>query len=480
MSVPFWSPLLLLVGTRLKRLFSASVPLPRSPAGWLMATLSTLGLIGLGYLGGAAVMFYELPSCDFLNKSFAGAIAWYERGHSEHASAFGDPSSAIFAKVTVDHADKTYDGFTLYTATEGPRATLLDMRGNVVHRWELPFRQAWPKAPHIEDPLPDDHIHWFGCHLYPNGELLAIYHADGDTPYGYGLVKVDKNSKLLWSYPNRVHHNLDVGEDGTIYTLTQKIIVEPPAGLEFLSMPCLTDSLVVLAPDGRELETIPLLEAFATSPYASMLDSIPKHLTDKYPGGYPALSLSQRRAIRSDLLHTNSVKVLSRALAPRFPSLHSGQVLLSLRNLDAVIVLDLATRRVVWAAQGIWQTQHSADFLDNGHLLLFDNAGSPRGARILEYDPLTHAIPWLYADERFFKARSRGVSQRLPNGNTLIVDPDDRWLFEVTPDKEVVWKSVLSLVDSQNGSRPVHELNNARRYRADELAFLKGAARARP
>jgi hypothetical protein len=480
MSVPCWSPILLFVGTRLKRLFSVSVPLPQSPAGWLMAILSTLGLVGLGYLGGAAVMFYELPSCDFLNKSFAGAIAWYERGHALHASAFGDPSSAVFAKVSVDEADKTYDGFTLFTATEGPRATLLDMRGNVVHRWELPFRQAWPKAPHVEDPLPDDHIHWFGCHLYPNGDLLAIYHADGDTPYGYGLVKLDKDSKLLWSYANRVHHNLDVGEDGTIYAVAQKIIDQPPAGLEFLSMPCLTDSLVVLAPDGRVVETFPLLDAFVSSPYAPMLDSIPKHFTDKYPGGDFALSRTQRRAFRSDLLHTNSVKVLSKALAPKFPSLHSGQALLSLRNLDALIVLDLATRHVVWAAQGIWQTQHHADFLDNGHLLLFDNAGSPRGARILEYDPLTHAIPWLYADERRFKARSRGVAQRFPNGNTLIVDPDDRWLFEVTPDKELVWKIVLSLVDSPGASSSVHEINFARRYRADELTFLQGVACARP
>jgi hypothetical protein len=482
MSVSWWSPFLLFVGTRLKRLFSVRVPLPQSPAGWLMATLSTLGVAGLGYLGGAAVMYYELPSCDFLNKSFAGAIAWYERGRSTLPSHSGAPSSAPLAKVTVDQADKTYDGFTLYTGTDSARATLLDMRGNVVHRWELPFRQAWPKAPHVNDPLPDDHIHWFHCHLYANGDLLAIYHADGDTPYGYGLVKVDKDSKLLWSYANHVHHSLDVGEDGTIYTLTQKIIAEPPAGLEFLSMPCLTDSLVVLAADGRELETIPLLEAFVPSLYAPMLDSIPKHLTLRYPGGDPAPSRSQRRAFRRDLLHTNSAKILSRALAPKFPAFQSGQVLLSLRNLDALVVLDLPTRRVVWAAQGIWQTQHDADFLDNGHLLLYDNGGSPRGARILEYDPLTQAIPWLYAGEkkRRFQARFRGATQRLPNGNTLIVDPDDCWLFEVTPDKELVWESVLSPAVSQSVSSSVQAINHARRYRADELTFLKGVARPRP
>ncbi|MFT4542837.1 MAG: hypothetical protein ACI835_005306 [Planctomycetota bacterium] len=30
-------------------------------------------------------------------------------------------------------------------------------------------------------------------------------------------------------------------------------------------------------------------------------------------------------------------------------------------------------------------------------------------------------------------------AQRLPNGNTLICSGDQRWVFEVTPDKRVVW-----------------------------------------
>src|SRR5262249_54542180 len=175
--------------------------------------------------------------------------------------------------INVDNAEKTFDGFTLYTMSDGARATLIDMRGTVVHRWELPFSQAWPDPPHVANPLADEQIHWFCCHLYPNGDLLAIYHADGDTPFGYGLVKLDKDSKLLWAYANNVHHDLDVGEDGSIYTLTQKLVSEPPPGLEFIPSPYLTDSLVVLSPEGRELESISIPEAFINSPYAMVLNS---------------------------------------------------------------------------------------------------------------------------------------------------------------------------------------------------------------
>src|SRR5262249_35685714 len=152
---------------------------PQSPLSWLKVGLSFLGVVGFGYFCGAAVMFFHLPPCDFLSKAFAGANAWYERGRSSVPSLPpGVLGSAMPAKVTVDKAEKTYDGFTLYTMTDGAWATLIDLQGTVVHRWQLPFSQAWPQAPHVADPLPDAKIHWFHCHLYPNGDLLAIYHAD--------------------------------------------------------------------------------------------------------------------------------------------------------------------------------------------------------------------------------------------------------------------------------------------------------------
>src|SRR5207237_5000097 len=143
-------------------------------------------------------------------------------------------------------------------------------------------------------------------------------------------------------------------------------------------------------------------------------------------------------------------------LALRFPQFKAGQVLVSLRNLNLVAVLDPATGAVVWAARGPWRAQHDARFLDNGHLLIFDNLGSPRGSRVLEYDPQTQAFPWSYPGETGtpFLSRIRGMCQRLPNDNTLIVNSDGGEVFEVTPQREVVWSCSCGRV----------ELNRARRY----------------
>ncbi len=130
---------------------------------------------------------------------------------------------------------------------------------------------------------------------------------------------------------------------------------------------------------------------------------------------------------------------------------------------------------MVWAARGLWRLQHDPEFLKNGHLLLYDNAGSNKGCRVLEYDPVTQAIPWAYANENAtpFRAEFRGMKQRLRNGNTLITDPDHLRMFEVTAGKELVWEYFGPFVAST-------ALNSARRYGPDELTFLAEGVRARP
>ncbi|RMD99131.1 MAG: hypothetical protein D6812_12160, partial [Deltaproteobacteria bacterium] len=96
-----------------------------------------------------------------------------------------------------------------------------------------------------------------------------------------------------------------------------------------------------------------------------------------------------------------------------------------------------------------------------GNILVFDNGGEcgyggpndyPKYrrrhySRVVEFDPVTLDIVWVYGEgegERFSSPYIGGV-QRLPNGNTLIVegnlygDGQNGRVFEVTPEKEIVW-----------------------------------------
>jgi hypothetical protein len=432
--------------------------------------LFVLGVAILSYLLGAAVMFFELPTSDFLTKAFLGARAWNERRQLSAHPRGRELAGSITGGI--DKPEKTFDGFTLYACMSmtppSTQAFLVNMRREVVHQWMVNFSDVWPEPTHVRGEVNDNLVCFFDCHLYPNGDLLVVFHGLNIFAHGYGLAKLDKDSKVLWRYTANMHHAVSVGEDGTIYAIKHENVSERPKGFEVVPAPWLVDYLVVLSPEGKELrKPIPLLEAIQNSPYQGLLSPIKK------PIEFKGVNMTLQDTIhdRQDVLHANSVQELSRALAPKFPQFKAGQVLLSLRNLDALVALDPARGTLVWATRGPWRRQHDAQFLDNGHLLIFDNLGLPSVSRVLEYDPQSKELPWSYAgeDRESFFTRERGMSQRLPNGNTLVVNSEKGELLEVTRDKEVVWSCTLPSF-----------VSTGRRYAPEQLHFLKEGQRARP
>jgi hypothetical protein len=421
------------------------------------------------YLLGAAVMFFELPTSEFLSKAFIGARAWNEKREVlAEMSGLDSPSVSAGGR---NQPDKYFDGFTLYACAtldaSSNQAFLIDMRGRGVHHWSINFSDIWPDPPHIKVKVDDRLVGFFGCHLYGNGDLLAVLHGYQRAAYGYGLVKLDRSSKVLWKYAANVHHDVDVGEDGTIYAIQHELVDSLPKGLEWLPTPCLVDSLVILSPEGKlRGRPIPILEALQNSPYAELLSSLKRPgRQEQNLGGMTGVQRYEEAVRRQDALHTNFAKVLSHKMAPKFPQFKAGQVLLSMRNLDTIAVLDVDTRKVVWAARGPWHAQHDPQFLDNGRILIFDNLGQPRRSRVLEYDPQSQALPWSYAggNQPDFLTKERGMCQRLPNGNTLVVISEQGKLVEVTPAGEVVWTCITT----------DRTITSARRYSPQELPFLK-------
>src|SRR5579859_3624173 len=99
--------------------------------------ISLFGVASLAFLMGAAVMFFELPSSSFLRGAFVGGAAWYEQKQApkhlvERRPALADPTFTI---GRIDKPAETCDGFTLCMCSGGTRATLINMRGDVVHQW---------------------------------------------------------------------------------------------------------------------------------------------------------------------------------------------------------------------------------------------------------------------------------------------------------------------------------------------------------
>ena len=144
----------------------------------------------------------------------------------------------------------------------------------------------------------------------------------------------------------------------------------------------------------------------------------------------------------SDVFHTNGLHVLDGAHAHRSPAFARGNVMVSMRHLDAIYVVDLDRELAIWGLSGTFRAQHDPQLLDNGNILLFDNLGRPGASSVLEIDPLRRVPIWAYAGsaDAPFYSETCGTAQRLPNGNTLITETDAGRSFETTAEREIVWE----------------------------------------
>jgi len=317
--------------------------------------------------------------------------------------------------VTVYDKPTAYNGLNFVLSGHAPQAFLMDMKGNILHQWSYAFEAVWPtKLDFFEN-----NIHktfWRRAHLFPNGDLLAIFE-------GIGLIKLDKNSKLIWAYQGRAHHDIFVTENGNIYVLTRQELLKPK-GLP-IDTPILEDFITVLNSDGQEIRKISILDVFLNSDYASLLLNIRN-------GG--------------DVFHTNTLEILDRKIVDRYPLLKQmfkhGTVLISLRKLHTIAVVDIEQETVTWALTGMWNFQHQPTLLKNGNLLVFDNNSSNGESRVIEINPLTQEIVWSYegSEKDKFFSDTCGSNLRLPNGNTLITESDNGRAFEVTYDNKIVWE----------------------------------------
>jgi hypothetical protein len=313
--------------------------------------------------------------------------------------------------TTIHLPEKACSGLNLCNGGHGQSAFLTDMEGQILHRWAFDYIKA-PRGTVARKPVKDEKpLFWRRVHLFPNGDLLAVV-------TGYGLIKVNQDSELIWAVDCPAHHDVFVTDEGLIYALTwRKGILRRVSRKKQVR----EDFITVFDAEGKQLRRQSLLVAFENSPFREYLKPMPRF---------------------GHILHTNTIEVFDGSQAHRSPLFRKGNVLVSMRNLDAIAIVDLDQGQVVWALTGDWLEQHQPTLLENGRMLLFDNCGPPGGSRVMEFEPLSGETFWAYEgnEENGFDSPVLGSCSRLPNGNTLVTDSVNGRAFELTPAREVVWE----------------------------------------
>jgi hypothetical protein len=381
-----------------------------------------------------------------------------------HPEDWAAPSVREPGVVGLSKFDPTraFDGYTVYTPiAPGYPIRLIDMQGNTVHEWHLPTAEL--QGPR-EDGLsltPGEKITIAYPRVLPDGSLLLVLGVPPFyTPWGMGIVKLDKDSNLVWKYLRQAHHDLDTSPAGHIYGLTHSVVYEPWPGLERIKTPFIDDQVVELDANGKEIRIASVLAAVQNSPYEALL----QFARTDWPKG--------------DLLHVNSVTYLNEKAASFFPGAEAGNVLLSLRQIGVIAIMDIEEVTIRWALRGPWHAQHDPDVLDDGNMLIFDNRGDIKnggGSRIVEFDPRSMEILWEYPgdnDERLYSS-IYGSQQRLPNGNTLISESNNGRLLEITRDGDIVWDYRIPERKTNNKGNEVAAAVFGHRYLPQELPFIE-------
>ena len=371
------------------------------------------------------------------------------------------------SNVTAHKPALTSPGLNFYNSRPRHEALLINMDGAVLHRWKSDRdqpgeeEQNWSKVwGHF------DFAGWHHSELRPDGSVLAVVHYKS-------VIKLDWASKVLWSAQVPAHHDLDVADNGDIYVLDAQVMEVKAGGKARIF---LDNGIVVLSPAGKQMRRISLYKLLSKASRTRKLlaDTMKQGLAiydQALTSGYelaskmtPSLNLtlmakqlrnildgkftgSQRTRLMFltglypiDLLHCNSLEII-RNDAPGL--WRAGDLLLSLRSLNLVIVVDPVEGKVRWTwGPGELLRQHQPTVVQGDHVMLFDNGEESRGSRILEVDPRTDKVVWTYKGKTpsdFFSI-IRGGNQRLPNGNILITDSEAGRALEVTRAGEVAWE----------------------------------------
>ncbi len=338
---------------------------------------------------------------------------------------------------------KASPGYTLYPVVGTAQVLLLDMQGQVVHSWPVDAQRA---------------------RLLPNGNLLVVHGSKWGTrvepwkTYKFSVREYDWEGSLFWHYdaPGRVHHDvIRLSNGNTLFPyrtvlsddVKAKIVSKRRRRLKDIR----SDSIIEITPSGE------IMWQWDAEDHLDLNSCGKPSCNEENP---------------ADWTHVNTISPLpqNRHFDGGDERFRPGNLLILLRNWWTAMILDRQTGQPVWEYTGDYKGGlsggHEARMIEPGlpgagNILIFDNGRKIHQGEsyALEVNPQTNHTVWVYDDGKNFFSNSAGSLQRLPNGNTLISEDLSGRVFEVTPDKEIVWE--------YKGS---HRIARAKRYALDHVS----------
>ena len=382
------------------------------------------------------------------------------------ATAWAGPS--VFPTGTTRYdPSKAYNCDMLFSGPGYETTYLIDMNGNVLHRWKRGGVPAMMLSPAEAGGVKGE----IGVQLsrVPAASRAGrIHEVPGqrgpfaDLTFGY----LDWSGKTVWEWGTEApggaalqHHDWARLANGDTLLLSNRV--------------------AHLAGFGRRLMLDPVI--YEVDPKGRIVWSwrASQHLGEM---GFTGTRLTRlEREAGADYLHMNAMTPLgpNRWAASGDARFAPDNILISSRNANFLAIISRKTGRIVWrlgphfpqakhpyaaVVRKIpyrldgFSGQHDAHMIAQGlpgagDILVFDNEGEGgyppvplpliSGSRVLQINPVTREVVWQYTGTKAsFFSPFIGSAQRLPNGNTLIDEGIWGRFFQVTPKGRIVWEYV--------------------------------------
>ena len=431
--------------------------------------MASLALVVLGgaFAYGALAQRDDLPPVPQLRAAYETLTTIGDDDVTNHPRRHHlQPSRGQGSGVTVDETPD--DGARVLMAgffDDENQVRIVERDGTVVRKWSLDYLEHFPdpeeRACDFASPLGVD---THGVHATPRGEVVFNYEYCGS-------VKLDPCGRVVWRIDERTHHSLVPAEAGGYWVLGRdqwRVSEDPdrfPPGFAPATEPVVEeDTILRVSEDGDVLDEFSIPVLMRENGLEAVLTANGSAVTSSAVHG-------------AELVHANKVAELPSEIADSYPLFDAGDLAISMRGRNLVMVVDPDTRRVKWHQIGPWLRQHDPEFRPDGRISIFNNnaygtayddgrvdLSTPFTTNIMAVDPVSRETAVTYGDAPGQEMLSviRGQHELLEDDGMLITEFDAGRVLEVDADGQVVWEYVNHYDDDFVG-----EVTDAVIYPAD-------------
>ena len=250
-----------------------------------------------------------------------------------------------------------------------------------------------------------------------NTKRFRIFHPflteDGGLIFlGPPMVKIDKNSQLVWqNQEDAFHHSIEQDQEGNFwipthvypYQLDKKYV-----GLEFDNY--LDDAITKVSADGEILFQKSVTNIFIEN-------------------NFMFFDLQSNNHFDRDPIHLNDIQpVLTDG-----PHWKRGDLFLSLRHQSMIILYRPSTNKIIWKGAGHTDEQHDVDILDDHRISIFNNNAWATfdGEKV---DGNNEVVIYDFETDSYSKYLNESLKQydvrTLTEGRSQILDNNDLFIEE--------------------------------------------------